>query len=74
LKAPADSDSAFLQPSRAWSKNGLFMFLGTSAKVYSAWADAAAIIAPSATAVLKTSFLISSPPVCSSLFVRSERL
>ena len=25
--------SAFLQPSRAWSKNGLFMFFGTSAKV-----------------------------------------
>ena len=27
------SASAFLQPSRAWSKNGLFMFFGTSAKV-----------------------------------------
>ena len=25
--------SAFLQPSRAWSKNGLFMFFGTSANV-----------------------------------------
>src|SRR5215217_8812482 len=33
---PPDSASAFLQPSRAWSKNGLFMFFGTSAKVYSA--------------------------------------
>src|SRR5260370_29576226 len=28
---PAISFSAFLQPSRAWSKNGLFMFFGTSA-------------------------------------------
>ena len=34
LELAADSFSAFLQPSRAWSKNGLFMFFGTSAKVY----------------------------------------
>src|SRR4051812_10820170 len=32
---PALSFSAFMQPSRAWSKNGLFMFFGTSANVYS---------------------------------------
>ena len=35
LNLPADSFSAFMQPSRAWSKNGLFMFFGTSANVYS---------------------------------------
>jgi hypothetical protein len=32
---PAFSVVAFMQPSRAWSKNGLFMFFGTSAKTYS---------------------------------------
>ena len=32
--APPSSSSAFLQPTRAWSKNGLFMFFGTSAKMY----------------------------------------
>ena len=46
--APLDSASAFLQPSRAWSKNGLFMFFGTSAKTYflpCAWLLAPAAIA-----------------------------
>ena len=33
LNLPPDSASAFMQPSRAWSKNGLFMFFGTSAKM-----------------------------------------
>ena len=33
--AAATRFSAFLQPSRAWSKNGLFMFFGTSANVSS---------------------------------------
>src|SRR5438067_1664630 len=56
-KAPFDSASAFLQPSRAWSKKGLFMFFGTRAKVYFAWAPETAItIAPSATAAI-SSFL-----------------
>src|SRR5204862_4963121 len=39
--APLSSSSAFLQPARAWSKNGLFMVLGTSAKTY--FLDAASV-------------------------------
>lgn len=60
-KAPFNSASAFLQPSRAWSKNGLFMFLGTSAKTnFASAADTAMVSAPKAMTVLISSFFIGS--------------
>ena len=66
--APFSSFSAFLQPSRAWSKNGLFMFFGTSAKTYFLPARRGAAArrprAPTATTPRSADiFIIAFPPV-----------
>src|SRR5262245_22495227 len=60
--APFSSVSAFLQPSRAWSKNGLFMFLGTSANTYFfVWASAPWLMARTVAAA--TTVVLSSLPI-----------
>ena len=64
--APLSSFSAFLQPASAWSKKGLLVFFGTSAKVYGSRgaraAGRAASNAPAATAPVNISFNIAFPP------------
>src|SRR5215831_12914702 len=51
--APFSSASAFLQPSRAWSKNGLLVFLGTRANTYFlVWASAAPAMPRTAAAAI----------------------
>ncbi len=58
---PLDSAWAFMQPSRAWSKNGLLRFFGTSAKVRlsAAWPPGAAKAASATPAAAhKRSFFI----------------
>src|SRR4029079_4836313 len=60
---PALSFSAFLQPSRAWSKNGLFMFLGTRANTSlpsAAVARPARPNTPAMAAAIKVLFIASS--------------
>ena len=56
VNLPPDSASAFLQPSRAWSKNGLFMFFGTSAKMFWAKAVEPMVIAAKAITEVASSF------------------
>ena len=57
---PPNSASAFLQPSRAWSKNGLFMFFGTSAKMFCAIAVEPIVAAAMAMTEVANSFFKSS--------------
>src|ERR1700760_2254849 len=64
--APFSSFSAFLQPSRAWSKNGLLVFFGTSAKTYFLSAAEAGNASTSATSSIARPCFISLPPVVSS--------
>ncbi len=45
-----------MQPSRAWSKNGLFMFFGTSAKMFWAKAVEPMVIAAKAITEVVSSF------------------
>ena len=64
--APPNSFSAFLQPSRAWSKNGLFVFFGTRANTYFlGWASAPWVMprmAAAATVALNSFPIMAFPP------------
>src|SRR5215475_7577052 len=59
--APFSSFSAFLQPSRAWSKNGLLVFFGTSANTYFLSAAAAGCATARAASSARYAFM-SCPP------------
>src|SRR3954447_1622935 len=70
--APFSSFSAFLQPASAWSKNGLLVFFGTSAKVYFLSAalgpPIAAAITPAAAVAANRYFSIALPSLVILLF------
>src|SRR3954453_4632954 len=61
----------FRQPSRATSKNGLFIAFGTTAKRYLVWASAGLAAIATAMAANRT-FLIGPPPRFSCLSCRSS--